>query len=92
MTMQEIVNELMKHADEYAVETVEKIPIGTKQRRTHRKCRTNKKWAKRYGYETIYEEKKCKKIDVTTDLIVEFCYKYGYPLPDELIGVINNDD
>lgn len=92
MTMQEIVNELMKHADEYAVESIEKIPIGTKQRRTHRKWKTNKKWAKRYGYTTVYEEKKCKKIDVTTDLIVEFCYTHGYPLPDELIGIIRDQE
>ena len=89
MKMQEVVNELMKHADEYAVESIEQIPVGTKQIKTHRKRRINKKWAKKYGYETIYEEKKCKKIDVTTDLIVEFCYKYGYPLPDEMRGIIN---
>ena len=89
MTMQEITAELMKHANEYAVESVEKIPVDTKQKRAHHKHRVNKKWAKRYGYETIYEEKKCKKIDVTTDLIVEFCFKYGYPLPDEMMGIIN---
>lgn len=89
MTMQEIIGELMKHADEYAVESVEKIPVGTRQKRMHKKWRINKKWAKRYGYETIYEEKKCTKIDVTTDLIVEFCFKYGYPLPDEMRGIIN---
>ena len=89
MTMQEIVGELMKHANEYATESIEKIPVGTKQKKVHHKYRTNKKWAKRYGYETVYEEKKCKKIDVTTDLIVEFCYKYGYPLPDEMMGIVN---
>jgi dGTP triphosphohydrolase len=89
MTMQEITQELMKHINEYAVESIEKIPVGTKQRKTHRKHRINKKWAKRYGYETVYEEKKCKKIEVTTELIVEFCFKYGYPLPDELRGIIN---
>ena len=89
MTMQEVVNELMKHVNEYAVESVEMIPVGTKQKKVHRKHRINKKWAKRYGSETIYEEKKCKKIDVTTDLIVEFCFKYGYPLPDEIRGIIN---
>jgi hypothetical protein len=89
MTIQEIVGELMKHADEYAVESIEKIPVGTQQKRKHKKWRINKKWAKRYGYETIYAEKKCKKIDVTTDLIVEFCFKYKYPLPDEMMGVVN---
>ena len=89
MTMQEITQELMKHANEYAVESVEKIPVGTKQRRIHSKYRINKKWAKKYGYETVYEEKKCKKIEVTTELIVEFCFKYGYPLPDEMRGIIN---
>ena len=89
MTMQEIAQELMKHANEYAVESIEKIPVGTRQRKTHSKHRINKKWAKRYGYETVYEEKKCKKIEVTTELIVEFCFKYGYPLPDEMRGIIN---
>lgn len=89
MTMQEVVNELMKHANEYAVESVEQIPVGTKQKRVHHQRRINKKWAKRYGYETVYNTKKCKKIDVTTDLIIEFCYKYGYPLPDEMRGIIN---
>jgi hypothetical protein len=87
--MQEIVGELMKHVDEYAVESVEKIPVGTKQRKTHGKRRINKKFAKRYGYETVYEEKRCKKIEVTTDMIVEFCFKYGYPLPDEMRDIIN---
>ena len=83
--MQETINELMKHTDEYAVESVEQIPIGTKQKRTHHKRRINKKWAKRYGYKIVYSEKKCKKIDVTFDLIIDFCQKYGYPLPDEMI-------
>ena len=89
MTMQEVVQELMKHADEYAVESIAKIPVGTRQRKAHSKHRINKKWAKRYGYETVYEEKKCKKIEVTTELIVGFCFKYGYPLPDEMRGLIN---
>lgn len=92
MTMEQIVSELMKHANEYAVESIEKIPVGTKQKRTHRKKRINQKWAKRYGYITEYEEKKCKKIDVTTELIVEFCYTHGYPLPDELMGVMSNQE
>lgn len=26
------------------------------QRRTHRKCRINKKWAKRYGYKTVLDD------------------------------------
>ena len=28
------------------------------QRRTHRKKRTNKKWAKRYGYKTVLDDEK----------------------------------
>jgi hypothetical protein len=26
------------------------------QRRTHRKCRINKKWAKRYGHKTVLDD------------------------------------
>lgn len=29
--------------------------------------------------------KKCKKIDVTVDLIIEFCKKHNLPLPDEML-------
>lgn len=28
------------------------------QRRTHRKCRINKKWAKRYGYKTVLDDER----------------------------------
>lgn len=28
------------------------------QRRTHRKCRINKKWLKRYGYKTVLDDGK----------------------------------
>lgn len=28
------------------------------QRRTHRKCRINKKWLKRYGYKTVLDDER----------------------------------
>ena len=54
------------------------------QRKHHKKKRINKKWLKRYGVVTKYERKKCKKIDVTYQTIIDFCYENGYPLPDEI--------
>ena len=60
------------------------------QRRTHKKKRINKKWLKRYGVVPVYETKKCKKIDVTLDLIVEFCSEKGLLLPDEFLTQQND--
>jgi hypothetical protein len=74
----------MKH-EEYFVESYEQIITGLKPARTHKKRRIAKKWLKRYGHKYVIETKKCKKIDVTLDLILEFCQKYGYPLPDEML-------
>ncbi len=80
----------MQHADEYAISSEEQIPIGTEPVKKHKKRRIQKKWLKRYGIKPIYETKKCKKIDVTPDLIIEFCQKYRYPLPEEFLGCSNN--
>ena len=60
------------------------------QRRTHKKKRINKKWLKRYGVVPVYETKKCKKIDVTLDLIVEFCSEKGLALPDAILTIQND--
>jgi len=89
MKMDEIVQELMKHVDDYAIHTVEKIPIGVEPVKKHHKKRIAKKWAKRYGYKTVYKEKPCKKIEVTIPLIIEFCKKENLPLPDELIAMMS---
>lgn len=89
MTMEEIATKIFEHASEYAVESEEQILVGLEPARKHKKARTQKKWLKRYGKKPIYETKKCRKIDVDLDLIVSFCHKYGYPLPDELRGMIN---
>lgn len=88
MTMQDIVQELLKDPDKYAVESEEQILVGTKPKRTHKKRRIAKKWLKRYGVVPVCETKKCKKIDVTLDLIVEFCSEKGLPLPEELISMV----
>jgi hypothetical protein len=55
------------------------------QAKTHKKKRINKKWAKRYGYKTVYEVKKAKIMDVTIDNVVEFCLEKQIPLPDEFL-------
>lgn len=90
MTIQDIVQELLKDPDKYAVESEEQILVGTKPKRTHKKRRIAKKWLKRYGVVPVYETKKCKKIDVTLDLIVEFCSEKGLPLPDEILTIQND--
>ena len=88
MTIQDIVQELLKEPDKYAVESEEQILVGTKPKITHKKRRIAKKWLKRYGVVPVYETKKCKKIDVTLDLIVGFCSEKRLPLPEELIGIV----
>lgn len=90
MTMQDIVQELLKEPDKYAVESEEQIIVGTKPKRTHKKKRVAKKWLKKYGVVPVYETKKCMKIDVTLNLIVEFCSEKGLPLPDELLTIQND--
>ena len=71
MTMQDIVQDLLKNPDKYAVESEEQILVGTKPKRTHKKRRIAKKCLKRYGVVPVYETKKCKKINITQDLIIE---------------------
>ena len=43
MTMQDIVQELLKEPNKYAVESEEQILVGTKPKRTHKKKRVAKK-------------------------------------------------
>lgn len=90
MTIQDIVQELLKEPDKYAVESEEQILVDTKPKRAHKKRRIAKKWLKRYGVVPVYKTKKCKKIDVTLDLIVEFCSEKGLPLPDEILTIQND--
>jgi len=85
MNLQDIAQEMLKEADKYAVlketEIPKLVPV-----RTHKKKRIKKKWLKRYGTKVVYEKKMAKVIDVTMDLVVEFCHEKGLPLPDELLG------
>ena len=90
MTIQDIVQKLLKEPDRYAVESEEQILVRTKPKRTHKKRRIAKKWLKRYGVVPVYKTKKCKEIDVTIDLIVEFCSEKGLPLPDEILTIQND--
>lgn len=88
MTVQEIAMEIMaNHLDEYAVESYEEIPMVVPKKRNHKR-RIQKKWLKRYGQKLIYIKKKCKKIDVTIELIADFCMKYNYPMPQEILDFI----
>ena len=89
MTLQEVVS-LMVEDGRYFVEKDAEIPKVV-QVRTHKKKRINKKWAKRYGYKTIYVTKKAKVMDVTIDKVIEFCYEKQLALPDELLNTIQND-
>lgn len=85
MQMTELIQEIMKHANEYASESYETIYTGEMQQaRTHKKKRINKKWKARYGMKPVSVKKKCKKIDVTPQLILDFCQKYNMPLPTDL--------
>lgn len=89
MTINEIIQEIMKHADKYAVESYEMIPTNkTIPVRKNNKKRIQKKWIKKYGMMPEYERKKCKKIDVTPKLIIDFCIENNYPLPSDLCETI----
>lgn len=86
MTLREIVG-MMIEDGRYFVEKYAEIPKIV-QVRKHKKKRINKKWAKRYGYKTIYETKKAKAMDVTIDKIIDFCYEKQLALPEELLNTI----
>ena len=88
MTLQEIAQEMIRDVDRYAVIKETEVPKFV-QARTHKKRRINKKWKKRYGMKVIYEKKKAKVVDVTIDMVIEFCHEKGLPLPVELITFEN---
>jgi len=84
MTTQELIQEIMKHTDELAVDSIELVPTGKFEPvKKHKKKRIQKKWVKAYGVKPTYIEKKCNKIDVTVDMLIEFCKKYNYPMPSD---------
>lgn len=85
MTMDELIRGLMEHANEYATEGYEQIPVGIEPRRKHKKKRVQKKWIKRYGMKQVYTTQKCRKIDVTLDMIMQYCRDYNMPIPDEIL-------
>lgn len=89
MTLQEIAV-LMMEDGRYFVERYAEIPKLV-QAKTHKRWRVNKKWAKRFGFKTVYETKRVKAMDVTVENVIEFCYEKQFPLPDELLNTIQND-
>lgn len=87
MTIDELAQDILaNHFDEYAFESIEPIIEGIHPRRRHKKKRIAKKWKTRYGMKPKIVYKKCKKVDVGLDLIVDYCAKYGKPLPEELLN------
>lgn len=84
MIMQELISLLIEDG-KYFVEKEVDVPKFV-QSRKHKKRRINKKWLKKYGEKVIYETKKAKVLDVTIDVVVEFCTEHGLPLPDELLN------
>ena len=84
MTMQELIPLLIEDG-RYFTEGETQVPKVVPAR-THKKKRIQKKWKKRFGEKVVYETKKAKKLDVTIDLIVEFCAEKGLPLPSELLN------
>ena len=89
MTLQEIVAEMVKDADRYAVSKEVEVPVLV-QARTHRKKRINKKWARKYGMVVKYRVQRAKVMDVTMEMVVEFCHEKGLPLPDEFLTKQND--
>lgn len=87
MTMQELIPLLIEDG-RYFTEGETQVPKLV-QVRTHKNWRINKKWKKRWGEKVVYETKKAKKLDVTIDLIVEFCAEKGLPLPSEMLNNIS---
>ena len=84
MTMQELIPLLIEDG-RYFVEGETQVPKVVPVR-VHKNWRIQKKWKKRFGEKVIYETKKAKKLDVTIDLIIEFCSEKGLPLPDEMLN------
>ena len=89
MTLQEIATEMLKEVDRYAVRREIDVPKMV-QARTHKKWRTNKKWAKRYGTKVVYERKMARVADITLENVLEFCQEKGLPLPDEFLTIQND--
>lgn len=88
MTLREITLLMMEDGG-YFVEKDAEIPKVVQTKR-HKRHRINKKWAKRYGFKTVYETRRSKVMDVTIDNVVEFCLKNGLPLPEEFLTQQND--
>ena len=84
MTLDELTQEMMKHSDELAVESYEPVMTGKYiPVKRHKKKRVQKKWNKRYGVKPETVMKKCKRIDVSAQTIIDFCIAHNYPMPSD---------
>lgn len=86
MTMEDIVSKMMEENFIPATDVEQVFEVGSKPARINKKKRIQKKWKKKYGYVPLTKKMKAKQYDVTINLIVDFCFKYNYPLPQELFG------
>lgn len=92
MTTQELITEMMKYADELAVDSIELIPTEKFEPiKKHKKKRVQKKWNKRYGMRPICKNRKCKRIDFTAELLIEFCQKHNLPIPSDFNLIFSFD-
>ena len=82
MTLQEIAQEMLKDINRYAKIREVEIPKLV-QKRTHKKHRINKKWAKRYGTKMIYQKQVAKVADITVNDVIEYCIENNLPMPEE---------
>lgn len=87
MTINELIPELIKHGNKYMVDSYEDVVISYTPVRHSKRRRIQKKFNKKYGMKAIIKKKKCKKLDVTPALILQFCQEQNIPIPDELKGV-----
>lgn len=93
MTLQEVINEMIKEIDRYVTLREVKVPTLV-QARTHKKKRINKKWRRRYGMKVICNKKIAKVANVTVKDVIEFCREKNLSLPIEIADnsiTIQND-
>lgn len=84
MLMSDLIKEMTSCKDLF-IESFELLPTGSYEPvKKHHKKRIQKKWTKMYGMKPIYKKKKCKKIDVTLQKIIDFCQDHNFPLPEDI--------
>lgn len=89
MTLQEIAEKLIQEGSEYMIECEEEMTVGARPARFSKRKRIQKKLNKKYGLVPVVKKIKCQKLDVTVPMVLDFCQKHGYPIPEEIQGVNN---